>query len=81
MFKRIINHKGFWKSVLVMSLIALLVFNILYWTITGFQASYWHLTVRKIIGMTAAALVYGLIITYGKFWTRFANQDHRKNDL
>ncbi len=78
MFKRIINHKGFWKSVLVMSLIALVVFNILYWAITGFELLYWHLTIRKIIGMLVAALFYGLIITYGKFWTRFANENHRK---
>jgi len=81
MFKRILNHKDFWKGVLLLSLLALVVFNLLFWAISGFDSSYFKFTPRKIAGMVIASLIYGCIVTYGKFWTRYAKEEHRKNEL
>ena len=69
MFKKIINHKGFWKSVLSLTIAFALVFILIKWAIDGFKMSFFTESdpVRFIVGVLLAGFVYGFFVTFGKF--------------
>lgn len=69
MFKRIINTKGFWTSVISLALAFALLFVIVKWAIEGFDFAF--ITDKNpLIFFTVlllAGFIYGFFVTYGKF--------------
>lgn len=77
MFKRIVSHPGFWKSVVSMALAFVLLFLVFKWVIEGFKWSFFQREDPLLFYGTlgAAGLVYGFMVTYGKFWKKFKETD------
>lgn len=77
MFKEVISHKGFWRSVISLALAFIVLFIFVKWAIEGFSMDY--LTeqnpVKLILGITAAGLVYGFFVSFGKFRARLKRKD------
>ena len=69
MFKEIINHKGFWKSVLSLAIVFAVVFTLIKWAIDGFNMSFFsEMDPLKFFGgVILAGAVYGFFVTFGKF--------------
>tara|TARA_R100001369_G_scaffold75902_1_gene104981 strand:- start:1552 stop:1779 length:228 start_codon:yes stop_codon:yes gene_type:complete len=69
MFKQIINHKGFWRSVLFLGLAFVVVFIFIKWAFEGFSANFFDERNPYLLigGSLLAGLIYGFFITYGKF--------------
>lgn len=80
MFKRIITHKHFWKSVLFSGATFGVLFFIVKWALTRFSATFFNVTPRFIITLLGASFIYGFLMTYGKFWGKLKSEDY-KNDL
>ncbi len=77
MFKEVISHKGFWRSVISLALAFIILFLIVKWAIEGFSMDY--LTeqnpVKLIFGIIAAGLVYGFFVSFGKFRAKLKSKD------
>ena len=77
MFKRVLNTKGFWKSVFSLGLAFVLLFIIIKWAIEGFKMSF--LSEKDpllFIGGTAiAGFIYGFFVSFGKFRSKLKNKD------
>jgi NhaP-type Na+/H+ or K+/H+ antiporter len=72
MFKRIITHPGFWRSVMSLAVAFILLFILIKWIIEGFKMSFFaEQGALFFIGLIGAGLVYGFFSTYGKFWKKF----------
>ncbi len=80
MFKRIVTHNGFWKSVLFLSIMYLLILLVVQWFITGFSSDFITrlLNSQKVWMVPIAGFVAGFMVSYGKFWARLKRQDQRK---
>lgn len=76
MFKRVITHRGFLKSVLILGLVYGVVLFLLHWAFNSFQAPF--LSFSNICIALLSGLVAGLFISYGKFWGKLKQKDHRK---
>ncbi len=76
MFKRVISHKGFLKSVLSLGLVYGIVLFLLQWVFRSFHAPFLNIT--NVLISLLAGLIAGLFISYGKFWGKLKQQDHRK---
>jgi hypothetical protein len=76
MFKKIINHEGFWKSVLSLAIAFALVFILIKWAIEGFEMSFFteNDPFRFVIGVLLAGFVYGFFVTFGKFRAKLKNK-------
>ncbi len=86
-FKKIINDRAFWKSVVLLGLAFALIFQFISMLFDyggiDFGAFYedklsgdnW---IRFIIGMLVAAFIYGFIISYGQFISKI-KRDKREN--
>lgn len=79
MFKRVLNTKGFWKSVISLALAFSFLFALIKWAIDGFDMAYF--TERNplifILTLLAAGFVYGFFVTYGKFSKKLKEDDLR----
>lgn len=77
MFKKIVTHPGFWKSVFSMALAFMVLFMVFKWVIEGFKWSFFkpENPIQFYGTLVAAGLVYGIMVTYGKFWKRFKEMD------
>ena len=79
MFKQIISHEGFWRSVVSLAIAFVLIFILIKWAIEGFKfdfiseqdpLTFWP-------GIIAAGLVYGFLVTFGKFRKKLKDKgDH-----
>lgn len=79
MFKRVVAHTGFWKSVLFMGLLYLVVFLLVQFV--AFPAE-WVLqkiqTVPFVLGIVIASSIAAFGSTYAKFWKKLKEQDYRQ---
>ncbi len=72
MFKEVINHKGFWKSVISLAIAFAAAFTLIKWGIDGFNKSFFSENdpARFFGGVILAGMVYGFFVTFGKFRKR-----------
>ena len=68
MFKQVIHHKGFWKSVVSLTLAFAVVFFFVQWAFVGFSAGFLNVSLRTVFALVLGGFVYGFSMTYGKFW-------------
>jgi len=73
MFKRVVTHKGFLKSVLVLGLVYGVVLFFIQWALRSFYMPFFNL--KNIFFSVMAGLIAGLFISYGKFWRKLKRQD------
>lgn len=75
-FKSVINQKGFWKSVVLLGISFMVIYNIvtMLFEFGEFQfEAFWNdrtqdgKLVRFLIGQVLSALLYGFIISFGQF--------------
>ena len=80
MFKRVINHPGFRRSVLFLSVMYLLILLILQWVITGFSSEFLDVLLKssKVWMLPFAGLIAGFLVSYGKFWGKLKREDQKK---
>lgn len=80
MFKRVVNTKGFWKSVISLALAFAIIFTIIKWAIEGFEMAYFtdRDPLAFILTLLAAGFVYGFFVTYGKFSKKLKEMDLRR---
>ncbi|WP_461302768.1 hypothetical protein [Aureisphaera sp.] len=80
MFKRIITHPGFWKSVAFLSVMYLLILLVIQWFVSGFSSEFITLLLQssKVWMVPFAGLIAGFMVSYGKFWAKLKRQDQRK---
>ena len=80
MFKRVVTHPGFWKSVVSLALAFAVLFILIKWAIERFSLDF--LTEQNpvlfILGVLGAGLLYGFFVTYGKFSARLKKEDQKK---
>lgn len=69
MFKKVINKKGFWKSVFSLAIAFALIFTLIKWAIEGFKIAYFTESnpLMLIFTILLAGFVYGFFVTFGKF--------------
>jgi len=80
MFQKIISTKGFWRSVISLGVAFALLFVIIKWAIEGFKLSYFSSLQNPIffvLGLAVGGLVYGFLVTYGKFRGKFKRDEHK----
>ena len=68
MFKQVIYHKGFWKSVASLTLAFAVVFFFVQWAFDGFSAGFLNVSLRTVVALVLGGFIYGFSVTYGKFW-------------
>lgn len=80
MFKKVISHPGFWKSVILLGMVYMAVLMCIQWAFTGFSMYFftsrspWTILLVFIIG----SFVCGFSVTYARFWARLKNEQHRR---
>ena len=77
MYKKIIKHKGFWKSVVSMAIAFAVAFILIKWAIEGFKWSFFseNNTPEFYLGLALAGLVYGFFVTFGKFRSKLKKNE------
>ena len=78
MFKRIISYKGFWKSVVVLSVVYGLILYIIQWGFKGEWLTFFEAPVLVLITFAVSSFIIGFAMTYGKFWKKLKEQEYRK---
>ncbi len=80
MFSRIVNYEGFWRSVLFLSFMYLLIILVLQWVATGFSSEFIEILWNsgKVWMLPIAGFVAGFMVSYGKFWGKLKREDKRK---
>lgn len=80
MFQRIINYQGFWKSVLFLTFMYLLIILVLQWFLTGFSSEFISTLLQssKVWMLPIAGFIAGFMVSYGKFWGKLKREDQRK---
>ncbi len=80
MFKKVINTKGFWKSVISLAISFAILFALIKWAIEGFELAYF--TERNplmfILTLLGAGFVYGFFVTFGKFRAKLKEWESRQ---
>lgn len=80
MFKRVVNTPGFWKSVFSLAIAFGLLFVVVKWGIDGFNMDFF--TERNpwifLITVLFAGLIYGFLVTFGKFRGKLKEMDSKK---
>ena len=80
MFNRVINTKGFWKSVLSLGVAFILLFVIVKWAIEGFKIEYFNSIqnpILTIIGLVFGGFIYGFFAAFGKFRGKLKKDDQK----
>ena len=69
MFKKVINTKGFWKSVFSLAVAFAVLFALIKWAIEGFEIAYFtqQNPILFMLTLLLAGFVYGFFVTFGKF--------------
>lgn len=77
MFKRVINTKGFWKSVLSLGLAFAILFAIIKWAIDGFNLAFFAERNPYVFVLTLllAGFVYGFFVSFGKFRAKIKEKE------
>jgi hypothetical protein len=77
MFKKVVTHKNFWKSVLYLSVPFMVIFFLLNWGFTGFELTYFDTILRRVLALFVGGLIYGFTMTYIKFWTKLKEKEQK----
>ncbi|MFT5238118.1 MAG: cation transporter-like permease [Flavobacteriaceae bacterium] len=79
MFKKVINHDGFWRSVVSLAIAFALLFILVKWAISGFESAFFFQgdPVKLFSGVILAGFVYGFFVTFGKFRAKIKNQERK----
>jgi len=78
MFKRVLRTKGFWRSVVMLSLIYMAVLVMLQFLFFPMEVVLVKLlTAAYIITLAIAGLICAFAVTYGKFWKKLKLEDHK----
>ncbi len=80
MFKKVINTKGFWKSVFSLAVIFAVLFGLIKWAIEGFSLAYFDERdpLWFIVTLLLAGFVYGFFVTFGKFRAKLKEDNSRR---
>jgi len=80
MFQRIIKYPGFWKSVVFLALMYLLILLVVQWFFSGFSSEFISVLLQsnKVWLLPFAGLIAGFMVSYGKFWGKLKREDQRK---
>ena len=80
MFKRIVYNEGFWRSVLFLTVMYLLILLVLQWIVMGFSSEFLNalLQSNKVWMVPIAGFIAGFMVSYGKFWGKLKRDDNRK---
>lgn len=80
MFKKVINTKGFWKSVLSLALAFAILFAVVKWAIEGFELAFFAETNPLLFFATLllAGFIYGFFVTFGKFRAKLKEKESGK---
>ena len=77
MFKQVITHKGFWKSVASLTLAFAVVFFFVQWAFVGFSAGFLNVSLRTVVALVLGCFIYGFSVTYGKFWGKLKQKANK----
>ncbi|MFC7356769.1 hypothetical protein ACFQO1_03645 [Jejudonia soesokkakensis] len=79
MFKRVITHKGFLKSVFILGLIYAIILLFLQWAMFGFSTALFSEGISPlfIITLLGAGLFCGFMVSFGKFWGKLKREDYK----
>ena len=77
MFKQVIHYKGFWKSVVSLTLAFAVVFFFVQWAFVGFSAGFLNVSLRTVFALVLGGFVYGFSMTYGKFWGKLKEKANK----
>lgn len=81
MFKKVINHKGFWKGVFSVGTAFSLLFLLVKWAISRFNTSFFSEIQNPVfffLGIAVAGFVYGFLVTYGKFYKEIKQRQNNR---
>lgn len=80
MFKKVINTKGFWKSVFALALAFAVLFALIKWAIEGFALAYFteKNPVGFVLTLLSAGFIYGFFVTFGKFRSKIKENESRR---
>ena len=69
MLSKVINHKGFWKSVVTLGLTFVFLFIFIKWLFDGFSPTFFEDRNPYLFigGSLLAGFLYGFFVSYGKF--------------
>jgi len=72
MFRRVVSYTGFWKSVLFLSGMYLLLFLVVQWVFTGFSPKFIAVLLQsnKLWMLPFVGFSAGFFVSYGKFWAK-----------
>jgi hypothetical protein len=80
MFKKIIAHKGFWRSVVILGVIYMCLLFFIQWAFSGF--SWLFFTSQKPLTLMAVFIIgvfiCGFSVSYAKFWGKLKRDQYRK---
>lgn len=77
MFKKIINHPGFWRSVLSIGMAFIVLYFVFRWILDGFSFEFikaMDLWIYVLV-VAGAGFIYGFFVTYGKFWKKLKEKE------
>ncbi|MDX1461686.1 MAG: hypothetical protein R3359_01415 [Marinirhabdus sp.] len=77
MFKRVVNYPGFWKSVVVLSIIYGFIMYVIQFGLEGNWGAIVHYKWSAIAIFVMGSFLVGFFIAYGKFWRKLKEQDYR----
>lgn len=79
MFKRVVTHKGFLKSVLVLSFVYIIILFTLQWAMVGFSISFLSEGISSlfIITLVGAGIFCGFMVSFGKFWGKLKREEYK----
>ncbi|MDN3724353.1 hypothetical protein QRD02_08155 [Aequorivita sp. SDUM287046] len=77
MFKKVINTKGFWPSVVSLAIAFAVIFTFIKWAIDGFDMAFFtdRNPLMFLLTLLLAGFVYGFFVTFGKFRARLKDKD------
>jgi|TARA_R110000751_G_scaffold185300_2_gene291728 membrane protein YdbS with pleckstrin-like domain len=78
MFKRVISHQGFWKSVVVLSLVYAIIMYVIQWGLAGRWSEFFSAKAVVLLIFIFGSFLVGFLVTYGKFWRKLKEQDYKK---
>ncbi|RDK84243.1 hypothetical protein C8D94_10588 [Marinirhabdus gelatinilytica] len=77
MFKRVVTHKGFWKSVVVIGFVYAIALFLIQWMGTNFNSQFLSFSLKRIVIFLVGGFIVGFATTYGKFWGKLKQEDYK----
>jgi hypothetical protein len=80
MFKKVISHDGFWRSVASLAVAFALVFVFIKWSLSGFESAFFSKgdPIRFFAGIVLAGFIYGFFVSFGKFRGKIKHRERTK---